>query len=57
MLISCLVDLPEMDGGRQFFIIRRDRHIDLLAEPGKIGLNALRGIRAKQLDAIGRYSF
>ncbi|MOA54941.1 hypothetical protein D3C78_1786430 [compost metagenome] len=57
MLISCLVDLPEMDGGRQLFIIRRDRHIDLLAEPGKIGLNALRGIRAKQLDAIGGYSF
>ncbi|MNR26536.1 hypothetical protein D3C85_1437560 [compost metagenome] len=57
MLISCLVDLPEMDGGRQFFIVRSDRHIDLITEPGKIGLNTLRGIRVKQLDAIGRYSF
>ena len=44
MLTGGLVDLPEMNGGRQGHVMRGDGYIDLLAEPVQIGFNALGGV-------------
>ena len=50
--VGSLINFTEMYGGRQMLVMRIDWDIDLIAKPGKEGINTLSGVGAKKLNRI-----